>query len=128
MPRHSRKSGNSVQAVRQLAAWMVAGLLLSLIIPAGTQAAEFRAASAKADITPQESVELWGYSDRSGPSNGTHDPLFAKLLLLDDGHHRLALVTLDLGRTFGVQSMDVVRRRVRASAGVEQVFFFASHT
>ena len=35
----------------------------------------------------------------------------AKFLPLDDGTHRLALVTLDLGRTFGVESMDVVRRR-----------------
>jgi neutral ceramidase len=108
--------------------WILAALLLGLAGPAPAPAAEFRAASAKADITPQESVELWGYSDRSGPSNGTRDPLFAKVLLLDDGPHRLALVTLDLGRTFGVQSMDVVRHRVRASAGVEQVFFFASHT
>jgi hypothetical protein len=90
--------------------------------------AEFRAASAKTDITPSESRELWGYSDRSGPATGKRDPLFAKVLLLDDGPHRLALVTLDLGRTFGVDSMNFVRDRVRKSAKVEQVFFFASHT
>jgi neutral ceramidase len=115
-------------AVRRLAGWIGAALLLFSISPALVTAAEFRAASAKADITPEGSVDLWGYGDRSGPSTGTHDPLFAKALLLDDGPHRLALVTLDLGRTFGVESMDAVRRRVRGSAGVEQVFFFASHT
>ena len=90
--------------------------------------AEFRAASAKADITPAGSVELWGYSDRAGPATGQRDPLFAKVLLLDVDPHRLALVTLDLGRTFGLESMNIVRDRVRKSANVEQVFFFASHT
>jgi len=103
------------------------GLAAALVAPVAP-AAEFRAASAKADITPPESFDLWGYSDRSGPSTGTHDPLFAKVLLLGVPPHRLAIVTLDLGRTFGVDSMESVRKRVQASAGVEQVFFFASHT
>ncbi|HEV8000586.1 MAG TPA: neutral/alkaline non-lysosomal ceramidase N-terminal domain-containing protein [Planctomycetaceae bacterium] len=118
----------SFHSVRGLAAWIVLVLLFGAMTPTVVPAAEFRAASGKADITPTQSVELWGYSDRKGPSTGTHDPLFAKVLLLDVAPHRLALVTLDLGRTFGVESMEVVRRRVRASAGVEQVFFFASHT
>ena len=104
-------------------------MFAALLLAASTAlSAEFRAASAKTDITPSESRELWGYSDRAGPATGTRDPLFAKVLLLDDGRHRLALVTLDLGRTFGVDSMNVVRDRVRKSAKVEQVFFFASHT
>jgi neutral ceramidase len=91
-------------------------------------AAELRAAAAKTDITPSDSVELWGYSDRSGPATGTHDPLFAKVLLFDDATTRLALVSLDLGRTFGVDSMNLVRNRVRKSAGVTEVCFCASHT
>ena len=33
-------------------------------------AAEFRAAADKADITPAESVVMWGYGDRSGPATG----------------------------------------------------------
>jgi neutral ceramidase len=107
---------------------LVLTLALGLACTVRAPAAEFRAASAKTDITPQQSLDLWGYSDRSGPSIGTHDPLFAKILLLDDSRRRLALVTLDLGRPFGVESMEVVRRRVHASASVEQVFFFASHT
>ncbi|MFO1096565.1 MAG: neutral/alkaline non-lysosomal ceramidase N-terminal domain-containing protein [Planctomycetaceae bacterium] len=91
-------------------------------------AAEFRAAAAKADITPAEFVNMWGYADRSGPAIGTHDPLYAKVLLLDDGSTRLAWVTLDLGRPFGNDSMNIVRDRVKASAGVTQVCFSASHT
>jgi len=128
MPRCVRDSANLFHAARQYASLIVVGLLLGGMTSTITAAAEFRAASAKADITPSESVDLWGYSDRSGPSIGTHDPLFAKVLLLDDGQHRLALVTLDLGRPFGTDSMESVRRRVRAAARVEQVFFCASHT
>lgn len=105
-------------------------LLCALVLGATSHslAAEFRAASAKADMTPASSEQLWGYSDRSGPAIGKRDPLFAKVLVLDVEPHRLAVVTLDLGRTFGLESMDFVRDRVRKSANVEQVFFFASHT
>ena len=54
------------------------------VLPAGA-AAEFRAAASKTDITPADLVIMWGYSDRSGPATGTHDPLYARILLLDDG-------------------------------------------
>ena len=91
-------------------------------------AGEFRAAAARVDITPEGSEPLWGYSDRSGPATGTLDPLYAKVVVLDDQATRLALVTLDLGRAFNPDSMNVVRQRVKSSANVEQVFFFASHT
>src|ERR1700740_729463 len=97
---------SSLIALRCCVRLLLVVLAFALANPLSVPAAEFRAASAKADITPQESVDLWGYSDRSGPSIGTHDPLFAKVLLLDDSRHRLALVTLDLGRPFGVESME----------------------
>lgn len=108
--------------------WLVASVVLCVVLNSIAAAAEFKAASAKADITPAESVELWGYSDRKGPSTGTHDPLMAKILVLDDGTNRLALVTLDLGRTFGMESMNIVRERVLKSAKVQNVCFSSSHT
>ena len=100
---------------------------LAMIMPI-LAAGEFRAAAAKADITPTDLVLLWGYGDRSGPDIGTHDPLYAKILLLDDQSTRLAWVTLDLGRPFGAESMNIVRDRVQKSAGVTHVCFSASHT
>lgn len=110
---------------------LIASALMSLasitgVFPAA--AADFQAATAKTDITPADLVSLWGYSDRSSPATGTHDPLYAKVLLLDDGSTRLAWVTLDLGRPFGSQSMNLVRDRVKGSAGVTHVCFSASHT
>ncbi len=91
-------------------------------------AAEFRAAVEKTDITPPLGYELWGYANREKGAVAVLDPLFARILLLDDGSTRLALVTLDLGRTFGPAGMDLLRSRVKASAGVHQVYFLASHT
>jgi neutral ceramidase len=107
---------------------MLVSLLSTTTIAPTLSAGEFRAAAAKADITPTDLVMLWGYGDRSGPATGTHDPLYAKILVLDDGGTRLAWVTLDLGRPFGTESMNIVRDRVQKSAGVTHVCFSASHT
>ena len=103
-------------------------ILANLLTDHSVMAKEFRAAAVKADITPTDMVDLWGYSDRTGPATSTHDPLYAKILLLDDGTSRLAWVTLDLGRPFGNDSMKVVRDRVEKSAQVTHVCFSASHT
>lgn len=92
------------------------------------RAAEFEAATARIDITPAPGEALWGYSNRASAATATLDPLYARVLVLADGQKKVALVALDLGRTFPVQSMESVRERVRKSAGIDTVFFCASHT
>ncbi len=88
----------------------------------------FRAGVARADITPPPGVELWGYSNRSGPATGTLDPLYARVLVLSDGRQTVAVITLDLGRTFGPPQIAWVRERVRREHNVNEVMFIASHT
>src|SRR2546425_8704041 len=107
---------------------ILAPLLLLLTGTVASSAAEFRAAVARTDITPPLGYSLWVYSDRKGGAAAVLDPLWARILLLDDGSNRVALVTLDLGRSFGPPFMDSLRQRVKKSAGVQQVFFMASHT
>ena len=102
-------------------------ILLSAITLVGN-AQTFKAGVARADITPQPGVELWGYSNRTGPATGTLDPLFARVLVLDDGRKAVAVVTLDLGRSFGQPQMNFVRDRVRQAHRVQDVMFIASHT
>ncbi|HEY3131681.1 MAG TPA: neutral/alkaline non-lysosomal ceramidase N-terminal domain-containing protein [Acidobacteriota bacterium] len=102
--------------------------ILAISLTTSIQAAEFRAAVGKTDITPPLGYELWGYAAREKGAVAVLDPLYARALVLDDGTIRLALVTLDLGRTFGPAAMDRLRNRVRTSAGVQQVYFLASHT
>jgi len=71
-------------------------LFLSLPAPAADVALE--AGLARVDITPAASMTMYGYAKRTcGASNGTHDPLFAKVLVLRTGDGRVAIVTLDLG-------------------------------
>jgi hypothetical protein len=110
---------------RQQGLWLIA--IISLV-SFHVEAQTFRAGVARADITPPVGVEMWGYTDRASGATGTLDPLYARALVLDDGKTRVAVVTLDLGRSFGRASMDDVRTRVRKDHRIDDVIFIASHT
>ena len=47
------------------------------------------------EITPPVGHQLSGQASRTGPSTGTLDPVFARVLVLQHGSESLALVTLD---------------------------------
>ncbi|MFH1738977.1 MAG: neutral/alkaline non-lysosomal ceramidase N-terminal domain-containing protein [bacterium] len=98
------------------------------ILTSSSEAGVFRAAAERTDITPPLNHEMWGYSARTGKSTGILDPLFAKILVLDDESTRVALVTLDLGRPFCETVLEHIRQQVQTSAGIDAVFFTASHT
>jgi hypothetical protein len=83
------------------------------------------AGTARVELTPAESMEMYGYANRRcGPSNGVHDPLFAKVLVLRIGESKLALVTLDLG-SFVSPSLPV---EIRQKLGIPTTLLAASHT
>lgn len=44
-----------------------------------------KAGAAKQDITPEQSLFLFGYPHVERYSQGTHDPLYASALVLDNG-------------------------------------------
>jgi neutral/alkaline ceramidase-like enzyme len=95
------------------------------------QATTFKAAVAKADITPPPGLSMYGFLDRINGnklSTGTLDPLYARVLVLEVGEKRLALVTLDLGRTFNEAELAQLRQEVRSAAGVSHLIITASHT
>jgi hypothetical protein len=52
---------------------------------------------------------MWGFAARQYPSQGTIDPLYARVLVLEGGAKRIALVTVDLGRSFGPDSLSRIR-------------------
>jgi len=104
-------------------------VLVCLIIAAGVcHAAQLRAAANAVDITPPPNTPMWGYAARNGPSTGTLDPLMARVLVLEAGPKRIAIVTLDLGRCFGEAAVRQVRDAAHRSSGVSYVFMTASHT
>jgi neutral ceramidase len=94
-------------------------------------AATIKAAVAEADITPPPGLPMYGFLDRieqNHLSTGTLDPLYARVLVLEVGEQRLALVTLDLGRTFNDTTLANLRQQVRRSAGISYLVVTASHT
>lgn len=105
--------------------------LALLLLPAVCIGAELRAGVAKADITPPPGLSMYGYSDRLTEkhySTGTLDPLEARVLVLEVGDQRVALVALDLGRCFGKASLDKVRAEVKSRSGISLLLMSASHT
>jgi hypothetical protein len=86
---------------------------------------------AKIEITPPPGLPMYGFFDRikeNKLSTGTLDPLYARVLVLEVGERRLALVTLDLGRTFNESELAKLRQRVKNSADISLLVMTASHT
>lgn len=100
-------------------------VFLMVLLHATTAWAELRAGVARVDITPSGSMPMYGYANRKcGPSNGVHDPLFAKALVLESGGSRMAIVTMDLGSMVS----DRVRQEAASRFGIPVVLLAASHT
>ena len=99
---------------------------LALAVPATAHAAnELRAGVARVEITPPTLMPMYGYANRKcGPANGTHDPLFAKVLVLDGGGSKVAVVTSDLGSLVS----ENLRRDVASKLGIPVLLLSASHT
>ncbi|MBI1982775.1 MAG: neutral/alkaline non-lysosomal ceramidase N-terminal domain-containing protein [Acidobacteria bacterium] len=103
-------------------------LIAVLWLAAPAAGAPLRAGVAKVDITPPTGLAMWGYAARKTPSTGTLDPLYARVLVLEAGEKRLALVVLDLGRTFGPAALQGLREKARKSSGISYTLVQATHT
>lgn len=103
-------------------------VLLTLVSCLQANAADMKAGVAKVDITPPLGVKMWGYFDRLTGAEGTLDPLYARILVLEAGGKRLAYVDLDLGRTFGPASLDRMREAAKKNSGINYVMLQATHT
>jgi len=95
-----------------------------------TRAMALRAGYASVDITPPVGTDLTGFNARSGPCEGTLDPLEARALVFEDSAgNRAALVTCDL-IGLGKHLVAWVRRRVMKAAGIPEAsqLYNCSHT
>lgn len=75
-----------------------------------------RAGAAKVDITPDYPVWLDG-NPRDHKSEGVHDPVFARALVLESSDGPFALLSLDLGCLPDDVAAEM-RRRIAGSAGI----------
>jgi len=110
--------------------FLIAALLVFPVFsPAEEQAGVFKVGAAKRDITPREPVPMWGYGARHAAlSTGTLDPLYAAALVIQAGTNKLAIVGLDLGRAPAERSLQIIRNRIKAEAGIDYSFIAGSHT
>jgi neutral ceramidase len=106
---------------------LLSGLLALFVAGARLSAADLQleAGVAKVDITPTSFGPMYGYNNRKcGPANGTHDPLFAKALVVATGDSRLAIVTLDLGSIVS----ENLKRDAASKLGIPVLLLSVSHT
>ena len=89
----------------------------------------FRAAAAEVDLLAPVGSWLSGFALRVSPSDGQHDALMARALLLHDGAQALLIITLDI---IGMTTRDAaeLRTRIGAAAGIpaHAVVLACSHT
>lgn len=111
---------------------MMRGLaLLGLMWFAGLSgAAELTAGAAAVDITPPIGTPMAGYYNLRG-AEGTHDPLFAKALVIEKDGVKVALVTLDLiATTFPMvaESRKLIAEQVKIPGTHVMISATHSHT
>lgn len=97
--------------------------LLPLVLTA--QDLPLKAGLARIELTPAGSMPMYGYSNRKcGNATGTHDPLHAKVLVLESGDSKIAIVTMDLGSFVG----KTIHEQVKTKLGIPVLLLSASHT
>jgi hypothetical protein len=109
-----------------VACWITVIMGTSLLT---ARATELRAGLSKIDITPNRQVKMAGYESRKDFSQGVHDPLGARALVLEKDGHRLALVSLDnLGFYNG--TAELLRQAILDACQLKpsELFLCAIHT
>jgi neutral ceramidase len=100
---------------------------LLMLLPLVAPAADLLVGAAQVDITPAKGTPMAGYYSQRA-AEGTHDPLFARALVIEHDGTKVALVALDLiHTTFGMtaESRKLVEADTKIPGG--HVMLFASH-
>ena len=106
-------------------------LLLATLIAVPVSAATLRAGVSQVDVTPPPQLPMYGYFERLTKhqlATGTLDPLYARVLVLQAGDKRVALVTLDLGRAFNENWLNRLRDTAKQASHIDELIVTASHT
>ncbi|MBK9169439.1 MAG: neutral/alkaline non-lysosomal ceramidase N-terminal domain-containing protein [Bryobacterales bacterium] len=101
--------------------------LFALLVLAAPGLAALRASAVKVDITPKTPQWLMGYGARQ--STGVHDPIFHRIVALDDGATQVYLVASDLC-VFSPSVYDDFAAELQKRTGIEprQVWWTVTHT
>ncbi|MEM3046385.1 MAG: neutral/alkaline non-lysosomal ceramidase N-terminal domain-containing protein [Candidatus Bathyarchaeia archaeon] len=88
-----------------------------------------RVGFSRVDITPPVGTPMGGFAARYLPSQGVHDPLYARGLVATDGEETVGLLSVDI-LTPPAGLVEAVRRLTEASTGIPgvNVMLAATHT
>jgi len=105
-------------------------VLIAVALPApdaAAQTGQFRASAVKVDITPSSSKWLAGYPPRQ--STGVHDPIFHRVVAMDDGATQFFLASSDLC-LFVPSVYDEFALQLKKETGIDpvQVWWSVTHT
>ncbi len=90
--------------------------------------ATMKAGAAKVDITPPLGLKMYGYGSRTAGATGILDPLYARVLVLETGEQRIAMVVCDLGRVFAPAWVERLRRDAKEKYGITYVLQAGIHS
>jgi hypothetical protein len=91
-------------------------------------AGPLKAGVARVDITPPLGLTMYGYGGRKAGATGVRDPLMARVLVLEAGDTRIAMVGLDLGEPPALAWVKRLRENASKSSGISYVLVTATHT
>lgn len=93
---------------------------------------DLRAGASKVDITPDIQkirIQLGGYGARMNvPPKGVHDPIYARVLVLQKGKQKLAIVSLDHLLAPGSLTREVLKAVKGTGIEENNLFMAATHT
>lgn len=103
-------------------------LLLLLVTASNVSAQKVKAGVAQKEITPPIGYRMAGYFNER-LSTGTHDPLWAKAIVMDDGKQKLAMVFCDLvGVSLNISTNARAQASQRTGIPVSNILISATHT
>jgi neutral ceramidase len=90
---------------------------------------QLRAGAAKVNITPPVGTPLSGYTARKNVSQGIHDELYAKALVMNNEEGTLAIITADLLGFYG-DFVNKIRGLIKEQTGIDKdnILVSATHT
>ena len=101
-------------------------LMLLVSIISDSMPTKFQAGAAKRIITPKGSVYLAGWSNNR-KSEGIHDELFARCILIDDGQIQIGFLCLDLLGVTRLQNLEIQRLCRKKGALPDHLIIMATH-
>jgi neutral ceramidase len=106
---------------------MFKNALLAVLLTVPLCGAGFRAAVVKVDITPKTPQWLLGYGPRQ--STGVHDPIYTRVVVIDDGRTQFVLAVSDVC-LFSPGLYDDVAAELQQATGIprKQFWWSVTHT